>query len=127
MGTGKIRDVLPPLIETVQASGHPVIWQCDPMHGNTTRPPHRLQDPHVRPTSSTRCRASSRCTARLGTHPGGIHVELTGDDVTECLGGRRRSPTSDLAPRYETACDPRLNPQQSLELAFLVAEMLDKR
>ena len=80
--------------------------------------------PGTSTASSTRCRASSRCTRALGTHPGGIHVEVTGEDVTECLGGAQEISDADLSGRYETACDPRLNTQQSLELAFLVAEML---
>jgi 3-deoxy-7-phosphoheptulonate synthase len=74
--------------------------------------------------SSTRCRASSRCTARSARTPAGIHVEVTGEDVTECLGGAQEISDADLPGRYETACDPRLNTQQALELAFLVAEML---
>ena len=75
-------------------------------------------------TSSTRSRASSRRTAPAGTYPGGIHVELTGDDVTECLGGSEHIDEATLATRYESLCDPRLNHMQSLELAFLVAEEL---
>ncbi len=95
MGAGKIRDALPPLVEKVTASGAPVTWVCDPMHGNTyeRRPATR---PVASTTSSTRSRASSRCTAALGTVPGGIHVELTGDDVTECLGGSEQIDDADL-------------------------------
>ena len=80
--------------------------------------------PGASTTWSTRSRASSRSTAALGTHPGGLHIELTGDDVTECIGGAEGCPRTHLGERYETACDPRLNRSQSLELAFLVAEML---
>ena len=94
----------------------------DARQHRTSRPP--ATRPATSTGSSTRCRASSRCTAALGTHPGGIHVEVTGEDVTECLGGAQEISDADLAGRYETACDPRLNTQQSLELAFLVAEML---
>ena len=90
----------------------------------TPSSPRPATRPATSTGSSTRCRASSRCTAALGTHPGGIHVEVTGEDVTECLGGAQEISDADLAGRYETACDPRLNTQQSLELAFLVAEML---
>jgi 3-deoxy-7-phosphoheptulonate synthase len=123
MGNHKVRDVLPPIVEKVTASGHPVIWQCDPMHGNT-----------VESTSGYKTRHFDRIVDEvqgffevhqaLGTHPGGIHVEFTGEDVTECLGGAQDISDADLSGRYETACDPRLNTQQSLELAFLVAEML---
>ena len=91
----------------------------------SSRPP--ATRPATSTTSSTRCAASSRCTARLGTVPGGIHVELTGNDVTECLGGSEKILDADLEKRYESVCDPRLNHQQSLELAFLVAEMLGER
>jgi 3-deoxy-7-phosphoheptulonate synthase len=104
MGSGRVREVLPAIVEKVSASGHKVIWQCDPMHGNTVEFDQRLQDPALR--------------------PGGIHVEITGEDVTECLGGAQDISDADLCGRYETACDPRLNTQQSLELALLVAEML---
>ena len=123
MGNQKVRDVLPPIIEKVQASGHQVIWQCDPMHGNTheastgdkTRHFDRIVD---------EVQGFFEVHHSLGTHPGGIHVEITGENVTECLGGAQDISDTDLAGRYETACDPRLNTQQSLELAFLVAEML---
>lgn len=123
MGNAKVRDLLPPIIEKVQATGHQVIWQCDPMHGNTheastghkTRHFDRIVD---------EVQGFFEVHRELGTHPGGIHVEITGEDVTECLGGAQDISDADLGGRYETACDPRLNTQQSLELAFLVAEML---
>jgi 3-deoxy-7-phosphoheptulonate synthase len=123
MGNNKVRDLLPPIIEKVQATGHQVIWQCDPMHGNThesstgykTRHFDRVVDEVLGFFDVHRA---------LGTWPGGIHVELTGEDVTECLGGAMEISDEDLNSRYETACDPRLNTGQSLELAFLVAEML---
>ena len=97
--------------------------------------PHARQHLRVRPpdtrratstTSSRRSKASSRCTGGLDTVPGGIHVELTGNDVTECIGGSEKILDADLNLRYESVCDPRLNHQQSLELAFLVAEMLNE-
>jgi len=123
MGNTRVRDVLPGLIEKVRGTGRSVIWQCDPMHGNT-----------VESTSGYKTRHFDRIVDEvqgffevhraLGSHPGGIHVELTGEDVTECLGGAQDISDADLHGRYETACDPRLNTQQSLELAFLVAEML---
>jgi 3-deoxy-7-phosphoheptulonate synthase len=123
MGNGKVRDVLPAIIEKVAATGHLVVWECDPMHGNThesstgykTRHFDRIVDEVL---------GFFEVHRGLGTHPGGIHVELTGEDVTECLGGAQAIGDHDLHGRYETACDPRLNTQQSLELAFLVAEML---
>jgi 3-deoxy-7-phosphoheptulonate synthase len=123
MGSARVRDVLPELIEKVTASGAQVVWACDPMHGNTIEAPsghktRRFDD------VIEEVRGFFEVHRALGTHPGGVHVELTGDDVTECLGGSGQIGELDLGTRYETACDPRLNHQQSLELAFLVAEML---
>jgi 3-deoxy-7-phosphoheptulonate synthase len=123
MGSGKIRDLLPPIIEKVQTTGRLVIWQCDPMHGNTeessagykTRRFGRIVDEVL---------GFFEVHRALGTHPGGIHLEITGENVTECLGGAQQISDADLAARYETVCDPRLNIQQALELAFLVAQML---
>ncbi|NUS63461.1 MAG: 3-deoxy-7-phosphoheptulonate synthase class II [Saccharothrix sp.] len=123
MGNGKVRDVLPPIIEKVTASGHQVIWQCDPMHGNTHESSTGYKTRHF-DRIVDEVQGFFEVHRRLGTHPGGIHIELTGEDVTECLGGAQEISDLDLAGRYETACDPRLNTQQSLELAFLVAEML---
>ncbi|MDT7710452.1 MAG: 3-deoxy-7-phosphoheptulonate synthase [Pseudonocardiales bacterium] len=123
MGNGKVRDVLPAIIEKVEASGHKVIWQCDPMHGNTHESTTGYKTRHF-DRIVDEVQGFFEVHAGLGTHPGGIHVEVTGEDVTECLGGAQEISDADLAGRYETACDPRLNTQQSLELAFLVAEML---
>ncbi|MBB4967709.1 class II 3-deoxy-7-phosphoheptulonate synthase [Saccharothrix violaceirubra] len=123
MGNGKVRDVLPPIVEKVTASGHQVIWQCDPMHGNTHESSTGYKTRHF-DRIVDEVQGFFEVHRRLGTHPGGIHIELTGEDVTECLGGAQEISDTDLAGRYETACDPRLNTQQSLELAFLVAEML---
>ncbi|MFC5287689.1 class II 3-deoxy-7-phosphoheptulonate synthase [Actinokineospora guangxiensis] len=123
MGNGKVRDVLPAIVEKVEASGHKVIWQCDPMHGNTHESSTGYKTRHF-DRIVDEVQGFFEVHRRLGTHPGGIHVELTGEDVTECLGGAQEISDADLAGRYETACDPRLNTQQSLELAFLVAEML---
>jgi 3-deoxy-7-phosphoheptulonate synthase len=123
MGNGRVRDVLPPIVEKVTASGHQVIWQCDPMHGNTHESSTGYKTRHF-DRIVDEVQGFFEVHRRLGTHPGGIHVELTGEDVTECLGGAQDISDTDLAGRYETACDPRLNTQQSLELAFLVAEML---
>ena len=123
MGADKVRDKLPELVEKVTASGaHGRLGHATRCTATPSRRP-----PATRPAASTTCwtrsRASSRSTRRSGTHPGGIHVELTGDDVTECVGGGDEIFVDDLHQRYETACDPRLNRSQSLDLAFLVAEM----
>lgn len=123
MGNGKVRDLLPPIIEKVEATGHKVVWQCDPMHGNTHEASTGYKTRHF-DRIVDEVQGFFEVHNELGTHPGGIHVELTGDNVTECLGGAQEISDADLAGRYETACDPRLNVQQSLELAFLVAEML---
>jgi 3-deoxy-7-phosphoheptulonate synthase len=123
MGNGKVRDVLPAIIEKVESTGHQVIWQCDPMHGNTHESTTGYKTRHF-DRIVDEVQGFFEVHRALGTHPGGIHVEITGDDVTECLGGAQDISDADLSGRYETACDPRLNTQQSLELAFLVAEML---
>lgn len=122
MGAGKIRDALPPLVEKVTQSGAPIAWICDPMHGNTFEAPsghktRRLDD------VIEELAGFFDVHRTLGTHPGGVHIEFTGDDVTECVGGGHEIAEDDLHQRYETACDPRLNRRQSLDLAFLVAEL----
>ncbi len=124
-GAGKIRDGLPVVVDKVTAAGVEVAWVCDPMHGNT-----------FEASSGYKTRAFDdvideikgffEVHRALGTWPGGVHVELTGDDVTECVGGGEELLEVDLGNRYESVCDPRLNRVQSLELAFLVAEMLRK-
>ncbi|NMN94869.1 class II 3-deoxy-7-phosphoheptulonate synthase [Antrihabitans stalactiti] len=123
MSNTKVRDLLPPIIEKVQATGHQVIWQCDPMHGNTHESSTGYKTRHF-DRIVDEVQGFFEVHHGLGTHPGGIHIELTGENVTECLGGAQDISDLDLSGRYETACDPRLNTQQSLELAFLVAEML---
>ncbi len=125
MGAEKVRDVLPPLVEKVTASGIEVAWVCDPMHGNTFEAAsghktRRFDDVIAEVQGFFDVHRS------LDTWPGGIHVELTGDDVTECVGGGEDLAEVNLSERYESVCDPRLNRVQSLELAFLVAEMLRK-
>ncbi|WP_345655969.1 class II 3-deoxy-7-phosphoheptulonate synthase, partial [Streptomyces tremellae] len=122
MGADKVRDRLPELVEKVTASGATVAWVTDPMHGNTFEAAsghktRRFDD------VLDEVKGFFEVHKSLGTHPGGIHVELTGDDVTECVGGGDEIFVDDLHQRYETACDPRLNRSQSLDLAFLVAEM----
>ena len=122
MGAKKIRDALPTLVEKVMLSGAQVGWICDPMHGNTFEAPsghktRRLDDVIDEVVGFFEVHHA------LGTHPGGIHIEFTGDDVTECVGGGQPIDEADLGLRYETACDPRLNRSQSLDLAFRVAEL----
>ena len=123
MGNGAVRTLLPPIIEAVTRSGHRVVWQCDPMHGNTEESPSGHKTRHF-DRIMDEVEGFFEVHQQLGTHPGGIHVEHTGEDVTECLGGAQMITHSELSSRYETACDPRLNTQQALELAFLVVEML---
>jgi 3-deoxy-7-phosphoheptulonate synthase len=122
MGAERVRDALPPLVEGVTRSGSPVAWICDPMHGNTFEAPsgHKTRRvDHVLDEVA----GFFEVHRALGTHPGGIHVEFTGDDVTECIGGGHDVGEADLHQRYETVCDPRLNRGQSLDLAFMVAEL----
>lgn len=123
MGASLIREKLPPLVETIIKSGSTVLWVCDPMHGNTYEAPSGYKTRKFDDVLDE-VRGFFEVHKKLGTHPGGIHIELTGDDVTECVGGGEQISHEDLATRYESACDPRLNHTQSLELAFLVAEML---
>lgn len=126
MGAGKIREALPNLVEKVTASGAQVLWVCDPMHGNTYEAPSGYKTRKFDDVMDE-IAGFFEVHKGLGTHPGGIHVELTGDDVTECVGGGEHISHDDLATRYESACDPRLNHTQSLEVSFLVAEMLRDR
>lgn len=126
MGAGKIREVLPALVDGVTKSGAQVLWVCDPMHGNTYEAPSGYKTRRFDDVLDE-VKGFFEVHKALGTHPGGIHIELTGDDVTECVGGGEQISHEDLATRYESACDPRLNHAQSLELAFLVAEMLRDR
>ncbi len=126
MGAGKIRDVLPNLVEKVTASGASVVWVTDPMHGNTFSSPSGYKTRRFDDVIDE-VRGFFEVHRALGTVPGGVHVELTGDDVTEILGGVEQIDDAGLSTRYETLCDPRMNHQQSLELAFLVADMLQGR
>ena len=122
MGAGEIRNVLPQLVEKVTEHDAPVAWVCDPMHGNTYEAPsgHKTRRfDHILDEVA----GFFEVHRALGTHPGGIHVEFTGDDVTECIGGGHEIAEEELNERYETACDPRLNRRQALDLAFMVAEM----
>ena len=123
MGAGAIADALPPLLAAVRDAGHPVVWACDPMHGNTFvsdsgRKTRRFDD------ILAELKGFFAAHREVGTQPGGVHLELTGDDVTECLGGFGDIAEGQLHERYTTACDPRLNARQSIDLAFRVAEFL---
>jgi len=123
-GAGKVADHLPGWIRAVEAEGRKVVWSCDPMHGNT-----------VKSESGYKTRPFERVLAEVreffevhaaeGTYAGGVHFEMTGQDVTECTGGMQQLTSADLSNRYHTACDPRLNASQALELAFLIAEELE--
>ena len=123
MGAGKVRAGLPPLIRTVEREGRKVVWSCDPMHGNT-----------IKATNGFKTRQFDRILEEVrgffevhegeGTYAGGVHFEMTGQDVTECTGGAQEITEERLGDRYHTHCDPRLNANQALELAFLIAEML---
>ena len=123
MGADKVEDSLRPLLRAVRESGHPVVWACDPMHGNTFTSASGLKTRHFDEIVREIAGFVSAHRAE-GTWPGGIHVELTGDNVTECLGGADDLTDADLNDRYQTVCDPRLNARQSLDLAFGVAELL---
>jgi 3-deoxy-7-phosphoheptulonate synthase len=122
-GADKAGDNLPALVRAVQREGRAVVWSCDPMHGNTisaasgykTRPFDRILQ---------EVKTFFAVHAAEGTHGGGVHLEMTGKDVTECTGGAHAISDEDLNDRYHTLCDPRLNAEQSIELAFLLAELL---
>lgn len=123
MGHDKVRTVLPAIVKAVEDSGHKVVWQSDPMHGNTFTASNGYKTRHFDKIVDE-VQGFFEVHRELGTHPGGVHLEFTGEDVTECLGGAEDITDVDLPGRYESAVDPRLNTQQSLELSFLIAEML---
>ncbi len=123
MGASVIDNKLPELVGAVQDSDHPVVWACDPMHGNTYTAESGLKTRNFSDVVDE-TKKFFHIHRSIGTWAGGIHVELTGDNVTECVGGAENLSDDDLALRYETMCDPRLNASQSLELAFHVAEEL---
>ena len=124
-GHNKVLDYLPRLIKIVKSEGLNVVWCCDPMHGNTVKSTSGFK---TRPFDHVLAEVQNSFTAHRseGTYLGGVHFEMTGKDVTECTGGLQLIDDEDLSLRYHTACDPRLNASQSLELAFLVAEQLEK-
>ena len=123
MGAEAVADRLPELLQAVRVAGHTVVWACDPMHGNTFTSDSGHKTRHF-DAIVAELAAFFAAHREVGTWPGGIHLELTGDDVTECLGGGDAVANDDLAKRYETMCDPRLNARQSLDLAFRTAELL---
>jgi len=125
LGADKVGEMLPQMIRAVKREGRAVVWSCDPMHGNT-----------ITSTSGYKTRPFDRILSELksffevhaaeGTHAGGVHLEMTGQDVTECIGGARAITAENLQDRYHTHCDPRLNADQAIELAFLVSDLLKK-
>ncbi len=124
-GAGLVGEHLPNLINAVEKEGFKVVWSCDPMHGNTIKSSTGYK---TRPFESVlrEVREFFGIHNAEGSHPGGVHFEMTGKDVTECTGGLRAVSDEDLSDRYHTACDPRLNASQALELAFLVAEEISQ-
>ncbi|MFT4147888.1 MAG: 3-deoxy-7-phosphoheptulonate synthase class II [Micrococcaceae bacterium] len=126
MGADVIRQQLPPIVEGVEKAGIKVLWVTDPMHGNTITAESGYKTRHFDDVMDE-VNGFFEVHQKLGTVPGGIHIEMTGNNVTECLGGSEQIADEELAHRYQTVCDPRLNRKQSLELAFLVAELLQKR
>ena len=125
MGQDKIEKHFPPLLRAVTKSGHPVVWCSDPMHGNTRATQSGLKTREFE-NILAEVRGFFAVHKAEGTHPGGIHLELTGQNVTECVGGGEKLTDEQLHERYETHCDPRLNASQSLEMAFLIADELQK-
>ena len=123
MGAGNVRRALPPLVRAVTDAGYPAVWACDPMHGNTFVSPNGYKTRHFDDVMEE-VTGYFAVHSELGTWPGGIHVELTGENVTECLGGSDEVLSDHLVERYETMCDPRLNARQSLDLAFAVSGLL---
>ena len=123
MGASRVTEVLPPIVRAVTAAGHPVLWMCDPMHGNTFASPSGRKTRHLDDVMAE-IGGFFAVHAGEGTWPGGVHVELTGGNVTECLGGAEEILPDQLDTNYTSTCDPRLNARQSLDLAFRVAELL---
>jgi 3-deoxy-7-phosphoheptulonate synthase len=126
MGEAKVRDLLPPLLRAVKREGRKVAWICDPMHGNTISTSHKVKTRSF-DAILNEVKGFFDAHAAEGTFAGGVHVEMTGRQVTECVGGAHQLTEDDLGERYETFCDPRLNAEQSLELAFLISEELKQR
>ncbi len=125
MGADKVAEKLPPLIRAVEREGKKVVWCIDPMHGNTTTASGGLKTRHFDKILAE-LHGAFQVHAAEGSHAGGVHFELTGQNVTECLGGAQEISEEVLSHRYLTHCDPRLNASQALELAFEIAEALKK-
>lgn len=123
MGASKVEDILPPLVEEVKKSGHKVVWSCDPMHGNTIKSSTGYKTRKFDDILSE-IKSFFKVHKSIGTYAGGVHFEMTGQDVTECLGGNQQISEINLKDRYHTHCDPRLNSSQSVELAFMIAQDL---
>eukprot|EP00889_Picochlorum_renovo_P008454 jgi/Picre1/35484/NNA_002946.t1 len=125
MGAAKLRENFPRLIQAVQEAGQTVTWVCDPMHGNT----ESCNGYKTRRYDNVRAEVEAFFDVHqeMGSIPGGVHLEMTGDDVTECIGGGSSVSETDLDSRYHTHCDPRLNAEQALEMAFYVASRLRER
>jgi len=126
LGAGKVEAHLPRLVEAVRATGRTVVWSCDPMHGNGTKTQGGIKTRDLRMIHAELSETFD-VHERLGTSLGGVHFELTGEDVTECVGGPQELSEADLSRSYETFCDPRLNYAQSLEMAFFLAKRLESR
>jgi len=121
MGWDKVEEKLPPLVRAAQREGLKLVWSCDPMHANTVKSSSGYKTRHV-DRIMAEVRGFFNVHAAEGTHAGGVHFEMTGQDVTECVGGAQAISEAGLADRYHTHCDPRLNANQALELAFTIAE-----
>jgi 3-deoxy-7-phosphoheptulonate synthase len=123
VGADKAADLLPPIIRAVKKEGRTVVWSCDPMHGNTITSTSGYK---TRPFDLIlkETRTFFQVCAAEGVHAGGVHLEMTGQNVTECTGGVREISDEDLNDRYHTVCDPRLNAEQAIDLAFLLADLL---
>ncbi len=126
MGAEEVRELLPPLLLAVAEAGHPVVWACDPMHANGFRTATGRKTRHFDAIMREIEGFFSACRG-AGVWPGGVHLEYTGDNVTECLGGSEELSEAHLDDRYETLCDPRLNGRQALDLAFRLAELMRRR
>ena len=126
VGADKVTDLLPAMVRAVKREGRNVVWSCDPMHGNTIT---SVTGYKTRPFDQIlkEVRGFFQVCAAEGVYPGGVHLEMTGKDVTECTGGARAISDEDLNDRYHTVCDPRLNAEQSIDLSFLLADLLKSK
>ena len=126
VGADKVADLLPAMVRAVKREGRNVVWSCDPMHGNTIT---SVTGYKTRPFDQIlkEVRGFFQVCAAEGVYPGGVHLEMTGKDVTECTGGARAISDEDLNDRYHTVCDPRLNAEQSIDLSFLLADLLKSK